>query len=167
MITLSQKIRQVEEETVLIQALPRLHRDRAIESGGGEQRRKIRRQEVAADRPSGFHPRILFGVVAPKMVVAVEAGLTALRRADLHHVALPNNCSDTVLRDLLAPLAAARLLHFTTVLEAFSRFEDEGAQRRFLDRLNHVPGFWCCKKVPKGEDAGRPYKLLPQTDTPR
>ena len=74
-------------------------------------------------------------------------------------VHLPEQLTDKELEQLLSPHADVKLLHFTNVTTAFRGFTDTAVQQNFLKRLGHLPGFWCCKQVPEGEDGGVPYRL--------
>lgn len=80
-------------------------------------------------------------------------------------VHLPEQLTDKDLRQLLEPHAGAKLLHFSNVTAAFRGFTDAAVQQGFLKRLGHLPGFWCCRQVPQGEDGGVPYRLVPAGDS--
>ena len=74
---------------------------------------------------------------------------------------MPQQLTDTDLLEILGPHAGAKLLHFSNVTAAFRGFTDIAAQQNFLKRVEHLPGFWCCRKVLEGEDGGVSYRLVP------
>lgn len=74
---------------------------------------------------------------------------------------LPGQLTDTDLQQVLKTHAGAKLLHFSNVSAAIRGFTDIAAQQSFLKRLEHLPGFWCCRKVPEGQDGGVSYRLVP------
>ena len=76
-------------------------------------------------------------------------------------VQLPEPLTDTDLQQILEPHAGAKLLHFSNVSAALRGFTDITVQQNFLKRLEHLPGFWCCRKVLEGEDGGVSYRLVP------
>jgi hypothetical protein len=68
------RAREVEQEAVLVEALPRLDRDTAVEALGLQQRLEIDGQEVLADAGHGFvDPRVVARVVLPEVLVRVDA----------------------------------------------------------------------------------------------
>lgn len=52
------------------------------------------------------------------------------------------------------PTQAAKLLHFSNISATFSRFESDADRDAATRRISHLPGFWCCKLVEKGQDGG-------------
>ena len=80
-------------------------------------------------------------------------------------VHLPEQLTDKDIQQLLGPHAGAKLLHFSNVTAVFRGFTDTAVQQNFLKRLRHLPGFWCCRQVPEGEDGGVPYRLVPADDS--
>ena len=91
--------------------------------------------------------------------INIGVGLpTAGQHTQVH---LPEQLTDTEILAILEPHAGAKLLHFSNVTAAFRGFTDIAAQQSFLKRLEHLPGFWCCRKVLHGEDGGVSYILVP------
>eukprot|EP00887_Chlorella_sp_A99_P003129 scaffold9.g3129.t1 len=66
--------------------------------------------------------------------------------------------NEVQLRQIFAPYAATQLLHLTTAAGVFGKWEDAALGQQFQQRINHMVGFWCCKrKTREDEDAGFPY----------
>jgi hypothetical protein len=70
---------------------------------------------------------------------------------------IPKGPTDAQLKALLEPYKDTQLLHLSTVDGAFSRFEDKQLGQRFQERVLHMAGFFCCKRVKEGEDGGVGY----------
>lgn len=46
--------------------------------------------------------------------------------------------------------------------QAFGGFAEPADREGFRRRLEHLPGFWCCKAVAEGEDGGVSYAPMLQ-----
>src|SRR5687767_5498036 len=68
---LRMRVRQTQQEVAFGQALTGVDRDRTVEPGLLQQRREVVRQEVPPERPISLDPRIVRGVVAPEVLMAV------------------------------------------------------------------------------------------------
>ena len=67
-------------------------------------------------------------------------------------VVVPPGLTDTVLSEVLAPVSAAKWLHFTDITSVFAGFTDSAHKLEYEAWLDKVVLPWCCK--PAGDDGG-------------
>lgn len=67
-------------------------------------------------------------------------------------VVVPPGLTDTVLSEVLAPVSAAKWLHFTDITAVFAGFANSAHKAEYEAWLDRVVLPWCCK--PAGDDGG-------------
>lgn len=73
---------------------------------------------------------------------------------------LPANSTNLGLQAALAAHEATHRIHVTDPLALWGGWEEQGANARMASRFLRSLGFWCCRKVPHGQDGGMGYADL-------